>query len=348
MSGSMVQRGECAILDKWQRAKSAIDAGADLVIELPAYYVLQSADIFAKGAIEILNKLGIIDAISFGSECGNIESLSKAAKIMESDEFNSIIKSKLDSGMSYPAASQMALAECMPGVDDNFFKPNNTLGICYIKALQNLKSGITALCIKRDNDYHGQASNDGYMSASEIRRMMRNNESYESYADLYADKELYDLKNAESYILGVLRNSSRKKFKTIKGYEDGLGDLIFNSAKKACSIDELFDMCTSKRYTLHRIKRYVMSILLDICYDSDPDYVRVLGIGRNGGKLINKIKEYSSLDIITKLADYKKENEMLKTDIKATDFCSLCANNTELRYSGKDYTTSPYVKKGFR
>lgn len=345
MSGSMVQRGECAILSKWLRAKSAIDAGADLVIELPAYYVLQSADIFARGAVDILDKLGIIDAISFGSECGNINDLIKAASIMESDEFNSIIKRNLDSGLSYPAASQKALTECMPGASEDFFKPNNTLGICYIKALQNLNSDITPLCIKRDNDYHGQASNDGYMSASEIRRMMRNSENYEMYADLYEAGELYDLKNAESYILGVLRNTSREKLKTIKGYEDGLGDLILNSAKKACSIDELFDMCTSKRYTLHRIKRYVMSILLDICYDSAPGYIRILGIGKNGGKLINRIKGNSSLDIITKLADYKKENAMLKTDINATDFCSLCANSTELRYSGKDYTTSPYIKK---
>ena len=345
MSGSMVQRGECAILDKWQRARLAVDSGADLVIELPAYYVLQSADIFAQGAIKILNKLNIIDALSFGSECGNTDILYKAANIMDSDEYNNSIKKFLDTGISYPKASQLALKHCMPNIDDEFLKPNNTLGICYIKALKKLNSKITPLSVKRDNDYHSEKSNDGFMSATQIRKMIENNENYNKYSPDYSLDCTYNIKNAESYILGTLRNTDINKFRTIKGYEEGLGELILNSAKKACTIEELFDMCVSKRYTLHRIKRYVMAVLLDVWYDSEPEYIRILAMSEKGGKLINNIKEKSDIDIITKLADYKKENLMLKTDIAATDFASLCANNIDMRYSGKDYTTSPYIKK---
>ena len=124
MSGSMVQRGECAIFDKWQRAKYAIEAGADLVIELPTYYVLQSADIFASGAIEIFDKLNIIDAISFGSECGNVNMLSSVAEIMETKEYNNEIKELLNSGLSYPKASEQALIKCLPTTDKKLFKPN--------------------------------------------------------------------------------------------------------------------------------------------------------------------------------------------------------------------------------
>lgn len=346
MSGSMVQRGECAIFDKWQRAKYAIEAGADLVIELPTYYVLQSADIFASGAIEIFDKLNIIDAISFGSECGNVNMLSSVAEIMETKEYNNEIKELLNSGLSYPKASEQALIKCLSTTDKKLFKPNNTLGICYIKALKRLNSNITPLSIKRDNDYHTDKTNDGFLSATQIRKMIDNNEEYFKYAYNYSNENTFNLKNAESYILGALRNTPINKFKTIKGYEDGLGELIYNSAKKACTTDELFEMCVSKRYTLHRIKRYVMALLLDISYDAKPEYIRILAMSEKGGRLIKKIREKSKLDIITKLADYKKDNLMLKTDIASTDLASLCANNTDLRYSGKDYTTSPYVKKG--
>lgn len=346
MSGSMVQRGECAIFDKWQRAKYAIEAGADLVIELPTYYVLQSADIFASGAIEIFDKLNIIDAISFGSECGNVNMLSSVAEIMETKEYNNEIKELLNSGLSYPKASEQALIKCLSTTDKKLFKPNNTLGICYIKALKRLNSNITPLSIKRDNDYHTDKTNDGFLSATQIRKMIDNNEEYFKYAYNYLNENTFNLKNAESYILGALRNTPINKFKTIKGYEDGLGELIYNSAKKACTTDELFEMCVSKRYTLHRIKRYVMALLLDISYDAKPEYIRILAMSEKGGRLIKKIREKSKLDIITKLADYKKDNLMLKTDIASTDLASLCANNIDLRYSGKDYTTSPYVKKG--
>ena len=345
MSGSMVQRGECAIFDKWQRAKCAIEAGADLVIELPTYYVLQSADIFARGAIEILNKLNIIDAISFGSECGNINELCGVAKIMDTKEYNDEIRKLLDTGLSYPKASQGALTKCSPNTTIDLFKPNNTLGICYIKAINKLKSNITPLSVKRDNDYHTGKTNDGFLSATQIRKMIENNEEYYKYADNYSNENTYNLKNADSYILGTLRNTPINKFKTIKGYEDGLGELIYNSAKKACTIDELFSMCVSKRYTLHRIKRYVMSLLLDISYESEPEYLRILAMSEKGGKLVRKIREKSELDVITKLADYKKENIMLKTDIAATDLSSLCSSNIDLRYAGKDYVISPYVKK---
>ncbi len=345
MSGSVVQRGECAIFDKWQRAKLAVDSGADLVIELPAYYVLQSADIFAQGAVKILNRLNIIDALSFGCECGNTDILCKAADIMESDKFNSSIKGFLNTGISYPKAAQLALNTCMQNTDEDFLKPNNTLGICYIKALKKLNSAITPISIKRDNDYHSEKSNDGFMSASHIRKMIENSEKYDKYSPDYSLDCTYNIKNAESYILGTIRNTDINIFRTIKGYEEGLGELILNSAKKSCTIDELFDMCISKRYTLHRIKRYVMAVMLDISYDEEPEYIRILAMNEKGGKLIKRIKENSDIDIITKLADYKKENRMLKTDIAATDFASLCANNIDMRYSGKDYTTSPYIKR---
>lgn len=347
MSGSMVQRGECAIFDKWQRAKMAIDAGAELVIELPAYYALQSADNFAKGAVEILDKCGIVDAISFGCECGNIDTIIKAANIMTASGgiYDKIIRDNLKNGLSYPKACEIALSECMPEADKNFLKPNNTLGLCYVKALNELNSKIKPLCIERNNDYHTSKTYDEYMSASHIRKLIMNNEDYTKYSSDYSKENIYTLKNAESFILGYLRNVSKEKLKTIKGYEDGVEELIKNSAKRACTIEELFEMCVSKRYTMHRIKRYLMSAILDIDYNESASYARILAIGKNGAKLLKNMKQISKLDIITKVADYNKSSRMFETDIKATDFASLCSSDVNLRYTGKDYTISPYIEK---
>lgn len=347
MSGSMVQRGECAIFDKWQRAKMAIDAGADLVIELPTYYALQSADNFAFGAVDILDKSGIIDAISFGCECGDIDTLKKAANIITDNNsiYNDLIHENLKSGMSYPKACEIALSKCLPDIDDSLFKPNNILGLCYIKAINKLNSNIVPMCVERKNDYHSDKSYDEYISATAIRKMIENNEEYSRYSHDYSNEKIYNLKNAESYILGFLRTVPSDVLKTFKGHENGIEDLVKNSAKKACTLEELFDMCVSKRYTLHRIKRYIMASILDINYDMDASYARILGIGKNGAALLKKMKTVSKLDIITKSADYKKNNRMFETDIKATDFAALCSNDINSRYCGKDYTISPYVKK---
>ncbi len=347
MSGSMVQRGECAVFDKWQRAKSAVLGGADLVIELPAYYALQSADNFAFGASYILNGLGIIDAISFGSEADDIDALKKLAEFMSDDneQFNLSLQSEIKKGISYPKACQNALGFFMPDLAHILDNPNNTLGISYIRALNKMKSAITPLCIKRDNDYHSSKSNDEYMSASEIRSRIFEKSDYSKYSDDYSAENVYRLRNTESYILGTLRTLSEEYLLGVRGAEAGLANLIKNSAAKACTLEELIDLSSGKRYTNHRIKRYIMSAILGINYDAKPDYIRVLAVGKNGARLLKEIKQKSAFDIITKTADYTKKNPMFETDIRATDFSALCSDNVSERYMGKDYFKSPYIDK---
>ncbi len=347
MSGSVVQRGECAVFDKWQRAKNAVMGGADLVIELPSYYALQSADIFAYGAVSILNGIGITDAISFGSECNDIETLKKLAAFMSDDneEYNIAVKNEIKKGISYPKACQNAVKQYMPDLAHILDKPNNTLGISYIKALEKLQSDILPVCVKRDNNYHGSESNDSYMSASEIRKRIFTGEDYSLYADNYLNENIYRMKNAESYIIGSLRTLGEKYLSGIKGAEPGLDRLIINSANKACTLEELIAMASGKRYTNHRIKRYIMSAVLGINYTAEPSYIRILGIGKNGTRLLREIKKKSSFDIITKTADYEKENPMFQTDIKATDFASLCSDDISKRYTGRDFIMSPYIDK---
>lgn len=347
MSGSMVQRGECAIFNKWQRASAAIQAGVDLVVELPCYYVLQSADIFALGGIKLLNGIGIADGISFGCECGDINILKNIASLTSDDNtiYNKHLKELMKQGLGYPQASQEALYRCKPEYSDVVSKPNNTLGISYLKAIKKTNSKHEAICIKRDNDYHGEFSCDGFASATHIRNMILSGNEYKSYCIDYSECDIHNIKNAESFILGYLRQLDPTTAKITKGYEDGIDNLVIQSSRKACTIEELISICSGKRYTQHRIKRYIMSLILGINYEAEPNYIRVLAMSSKGKALIKRIKETTDFDIIVKTADYKQKNAMFETDIKATDFASLCSSNVNSRNAGMDFTTSPYILK---
>ena len=347
MSGSMVQRGECAIFDKWTRAKMAIDGGADLVVELPAIYALQSAEKFACGAVSLLQEMGIADALCFGAETADTDSLKKAAKMIydPSTQYVDALKSQLSGGIGYPAASAFALKSVLPDLPESIFEPNSTLGITYIASLLKLNSSIVPFCVERKNDYHSDKSFDGFKSATAIREMIRLCNDYSQFAPDYSSYPVHSLKNAESYILGFFRRISPEALTGVAGYENGLENLLINSAKKACSLEEFFAMCTTKRYTLHRIKRFCMCAILGIHKEvAKPDYIRILAFNSKGAALIRDIKEKSNLIPVTKTADYRG-SEAFEIDIAATDFAALCCENTKERFCGKDFTRSPYVLK---
>ena len=330
MSGSFVQRGEVALFDKWQRAKMAVSNGADLVIELPAYYVLQSSDNFAYGAVRILDMLSVIDAISFGSENDDIEILKKCADAIKTDEYSSFLKSKMDEGCSYPSACEYALSNVIGCNDTNLHMPNSILAISYLSALSSIGSKLEPYCIKRDNDYHSIEPDDEFISATALRFMIKNKADYTQYAPSYDGITTHYLENAESYILGFFRNAKKEEFEDIKGYEEGLFSLIQKSAKMSFDVNEFYAACVSKRYTLSRIKRFSACALLGIRGDLTPSYVRVLAFNKKGAALLKEIKKKSPLTIITKAADYEGD-EMFEMDVRATDL-HLSAHPTKIKY----------------
>lgn len=345
MSGNVVQRGEPAIFDKWDRAKTAVDFGADLVVELPAYYVVQSASEYARGAIKLLCGLGIADGICFGSECGDVEFLKRCAEISLYDEdYKRILKEELKCGVGYPRACRTAMQKCIDYSGDEYLSPNNTLAICYLSAIMDMGVDIPAFTVCRRNDYHGFDSTDGYLSATAIRELIKKKSDIKGYAPDYTDTDTYDINNAESFVLGFLRNIPARELECVKGHEDGLANKIKHSADCACTFDELIKNCVSKRYTAHRIKRFVLSAILGVKSELCPSYARILAFNSKGASLIKKIKDASEFDVITKTADAKK-TPMLEIDIKATDFASLCCDNVKKRFAGRDFLMSPYVKK---
>lgn len=343
MSGSLVQRGEFAIFNKWERAKVAILNGADLIIELPAYYTLQSAENFSYGAVSLLDKLGVVNKMSFGSESGDISVLSEAAKVLSGDDekYNLCFKKLISSGNSYPVSRAKAL-ESIGKFDSDILSPNNLLGIYYLSALHKLNSKIEPIAVKRHLTLHNLVDVKGsFATASYIRNEIKKNglvsETKKFLPNDYGVQNIFDEKNIEDYILGFFKFNNFDD--STVGAEEGMSAFIASCAKKASNISEFYDLCTTKRYTKSRVRRVCMASLLGINSQCELDYIRVLGFNKKGAELIREINAKSNLPVVVKTADFTPaKNSMFQYDIKATD---LAYFSIKERPMGMDYKTSP-------
>ena len=242
MSGNFVQRGDTALVDKWTRTEMALRAGVDLVIELPTVYALSSAENFADGAVKILNSLGVVDYISFGSEIGEITPLTEVANVLykEPKEFSSLITAQLRSGLSYPKAREIAISQFFGSskkYSDIVSNPNNILGVEYLKSLKKHRSHIKPLTIKRDySDYNSTKEKNGIASATAIRTMIKNNKNVH-YVVPYETYELLDecitngkvvpsLAVFEKEIIYTLRKMSLSEIAALPDVSEGLENKI--------------------------------------------------------------------------------------------------------------------------
>lgn len=332
MSGSMVQRGDVAVFDKWQRAASAVKNGADLVVELPVGCVLQSADKFAEGAVSLLNDLGA-SGISFGCECDNTELLTTLADIRESepDEYKTALKAALDAGRGYPSACEEAIRKCMPDIEEEAFGPNSTLAAAYIKAARRLNGKMKFNAVKRIGEYHSTDLNVSYPSATAIREKLLRGEGE-------CNCDIYDISRIAPLILGFFRLADEEELKDICSMEQGLAKRMIKAAGESASVDEFVSKCVTKRYTAHRIRRVMLCALLGIKQYQAPEYARVLAIGGKGAQILKEAKKSGKTEIITKIQK-NKISEMLRQDILATDIASLCCG----KKSGADFLTTPFI-----
>jgi len=373
MSGNFVQRGEPAVINKWSRTESALLSGVDLVIELPFIYSISSAEGFSFGAISILNSLGIIDSICFGSECGDIELLNYAAKILvnEPDEFKLILHNLLKQGLSYPSAIQKALTNYI--INNNLdnvnmnakesinFTPNNTLGIEYIKSLIKLNSSITPYTINRTaNNYNDLNITGNTASAAAIRNNINNlymiKDAMPEFSYHILSREINEgrgpivLNDFSDLILYKIRESSIDYLSNILDVSEGIEYKIKRAGDKASDVNQLISDVKNKRYTLTRIQRILLYILFDIQKNtikeikSEPKYIRVLGFNNNGKFLLRKIKEKCDLKIITNPS--KNDIELLHYDILSTDIYSLAYKNKQFKTGKQDLIIPPvYINK---
>lgn len=354
MSGNYVQRGEPAILDKFDRASLAIKYGADLVIQLPTIASLQSADLFAFTAVNILNKMNIIDYISFGVESDNIDDFNRMVdfQIHNEEKIYELQKKYIQNGESYKVAYEKAINELNPANSKNISKPNNTLAIQYIKALKKLNSNIKYYpIIRNDGGYNSTTLDDfEFQSASTIRNLIKNDTDFTEYAP----KELKDLipnnlKSLNDYtsILDYTINILEKDPQNIAGYETGILNLINNNLDS--NIEDTIEKSHNKRYTKARLQRFVLNYLLNIDNDivnsmKEINYIYPLKFNDNGAKLLKEIKDMEEVLIITNFNDSYNLNsineKLFDIEIKANGLYYINDKKDKERF----YTNIPFVK----
>ncbi len=265
MSGNFTERGDIAILNKYTRARHAILAGVDMVIELPAIYATSSAEYFANGAMQIASKIKNLGLICFGAECDDITTLYEIAKLTTSKEYDRLIKEYLNQGLSYPASSEKAIQNLSKIDPNSVFSPNNMLGIEYIK--QATKLGIKAQlqAIKRvGGNYNESELNAQFNSAKSIRKAIcdGNLNLDELKVPQYVFEDLIKSQVDYDKLFAII---SSKSLDLNNVYEDSEG--IINRIKKysqtAKNYSELVDAAHTKRYTKSKIRRILLHIALN-------------------------------------------------------------------------------------
>ena len=346
MSGNFVQRGDVAITDKWTRTKAALLNGADLIVELPVCFSLNTAERFAYGGVCLADSLCVVDSLVFGSECGDIDILRNAAEILgnETGNISRKIKDNLKSGMSYPKARYEAFAQDIP--KDILCEPNNILAIEYIKALNEIQSNIKPMTIKRYIASHNDSNlTNSVTSASAIRKLMRANENFcefipENLSSLYNFPKS-DINSLSEILCYLLMTKTAEELSKINDVSEGLENRLKEAAKVCRTFDEISEFVKSKRFTSSRVRRILLSVILNIDKDiakQRPQYIRVLGMNGTGTQVLSEIKTHSSLPIITKAADFKHYNRSFDLDIISGEIFSLIYPSAK-----SDYLTSPVI-----
>ncbi|MBR0415248.1 MAG: nucleotidyltransferase family protein [Clostridia bacterium] len=360
MSGNFVQRGDVSIVPKPAKAQMAIDAGADLVLELPVVWSMATAENFAKGAVSILKNSGVCDMLSFGSECADISLLRKAAAAVNDTAIDEKISAYLNEGISFVQARAKAI-EALYGkeIAAVIANPNDILGIEYLNAL--VGSDIEPLVIERTVPHDGNSESIFYKSAGQIREMLLSGNSefkkalpHSSYEILRQYASIGQCPNTvedlDSAILAVLRRMEAEDFKNFSDVSEGLENRIYNAVRQSASVSEILLRSKSKRYTMARMRRIVLSAFLGIgkgYNKSEVPYLRVLGMSAGGKELLKEMKETASKPVIMKYADFQAADgfarKIFSFECRATDLYSLAY--TKPAPCGIEMTNTIYISE---
>lgn len=343
MSGNFTQRGDIAVLDKFTRAKHAVNAGADIVIELPTVFATASAEIFAKGAINIIHSLGVVDEICFGIESGKKEEYIELAKALndESKEFKKALKEHLDKGVSLAKAKFLAVKDAY-GKDFNeelINSPNNVLGLEYTKALLSLNSGIEICPMIRGGDHNDKTLKKGITSATSIREILKTGKIKKLKKNLppFVFKDLREYPfDFEKICLSALIKESAENIAKILDCTEGLENRIKALSKDNLDLEGLIEKVSTKRYTKTRIRRILTSNLLGITEKlvflclSSPLYAKVLAVKESEKDLISVLNHNSSIPLLMRKSDTDKLKKTAKScfekDTLACELYSLITN----------------------
>lgn len=380
MSGNFVQRGGPAVVSKWARAEMALKSGADLVFELPFCFAVRSAYHFARSAIQLLERTGVVTHVCFGAETENLGLLQRIAAVLQDEpaEFRAAIKTFLSRGDSFPLARAKAMSQYfhrqIPDIDPEavfhtLTGPNNILAVEYLRVLQETKSTLQPVIIpRRQSSYHGLQLTR-YASATAIRQTLAQPNWEDMVSHCLPSTSLNILgrefacgrgpvfeNTMGPVILALLRRSATDEIARLYDVTEGLENRIKKAAHKSNSLAELKKSIKTKRYNLTRINRILLYVLTNLTKEqvkvfdeTGPVYLRLLAFSPFGQKILQKIKTNQGIFLVNRVKQvqqllphnrYPVARQMLDLDFMATDLYSIFLAEPH-RKGGKDYTTSP-------
>ena len=351
MSGSFTQRGEAAVLDKWQRADLAVRGGCQLVLELPFLFACRSAQDFARGGVRLLQGLGCVDTLAFGAESPDLVPLMEAARAIDAPETQAALHEALRAGASYAKALTAILQEASGLAADLLRQPNNILAIEYLRAIRGYAQGIEPLLIARRGAGYHEASLGPLASASAIRgelakaqpdfASLKDSLPEATYAAIRAafPAEIASTERLFRPLLTRLLTMQGRELEAIFGLQEGLANRLLAKSRQSRTLQDLIAGMVTSRYPASRISRIVPHLLLGTgeraareAAETGPLYARVLAFDEVGRELLHTIKERSALPLITKVSAALNSRERLEGDLTPLQaILALDTRATELR-----------------
>ncbi|MDR2088551.1 MAG: nucleotidyltransferase family protein [Clostridiales Family XIII bacterium] len=361
MSGNFVQRGEPALVDKWRRAKAAVENGVDLVLELPFLYATGSAEHFASGAVRLLDAMGCVTHLSFGCEAGSVAPLAEAARVLaaESPAFKEALRAGLKAGKSFPRARAEALrGEAGEASARLLEHPNNILAVEYLKQCMRTGSGLVPVAVKRTGAGCFEADpRTGIAGAAAIRDLLLEGRTEEALRYMPAWEGAPAVQSLGMYftlISAAARLRSAEELRATVSASEGLENRLLRALDGAFDMPSLLAALETKRYTKTRVRRFLLHVLFGITRERFaaldavwPGYLRVLALSEKGGGLLRFVKARKGPAIVTNPAGQRPPDtalaDMLALDILASDIYNLigCGSMRD----GSDYRMRPFVRR---
>ncbi len=377
MSGNWTQQGTCALADKWVRTRLALMGGVDLVLELPTIWACSSAESFARGAVTLLERTGLVDVLCFGSECGDVAPLQELARVLDSAPYEGALRRQLGSGASFALCRHRAAEELLGGERAALLAgPNNNLGVEYLRTLNRLNSSMVPMTVlRRGGGHHAGALREGdptlsreeeslrfrqanpVLSATAIRRCLEEGrwdlvESYlppggravlEGHTVTPAARE-----RMEWGMLAKIRAMGAEDWTRLpdSGAAEGLPRRLERAARSCGSIGEFLRLAKTRRYPHARLVRLLLRAWLELPAEGlpqEPPYLRVLGFGPRGQELLRTMKTCAALPVLIRPARVRQlEGEaasLFREEARCTDRYDLCLD--PLPPCGREWRMSP-------
>ncbi len=339
LSSNFVQRGEPSIIDKFYRAECAINAGADLVLELPFIFSCAAAQDFASGAIQLLAKTKFADTLAFGMENPDYDFNPIAETLLnESKTYKNFLKQKLKEGFSFSKANSLSLENLFKGAGDFIKKPNNLLAVSYLMNIKKYNCNLKILPVKRYNDFKSAYIRENLTQNLDMlpefsKKIISIAESQNRICNNFSKNLWLILKN-------ILMRCDSDELKKIYAMDEGIENLFLKNWKTSENLDDFINKCVSTRYTKAHIKRRIIYTLLNLnryfaegLKRSGINYARVLAFNENGRLILKNCSKNSDIQIITSLSKVKSKigKSFAKLEFKVSDLYEILLNSNDFK-----------------